>query len=348
MTRSPPMVLLLLFLGVFSVLTSWIGYSQVVSPVAKDALAVLPASSTEGQGCLSIYPPLLLKNHTRFCGPRIYPRDLAPPDYNWNATGYNYYAAAIGIHLVTMDYTIHSKTHRHNLLYNSMMKCGSTSINRALKGLKASAEGLPIDSVVYRGRQNNLLVKPAMRIMSQLQDYQLQREPTNYTMEYFTTVRDPISRFVSAIGQEMLVRRPSDVKAQEFRDKCLQNTAHDTLECAIAHVQDFFDSKTLWNQPHFIPMTTILHRRTYGYNVSVILLTMDQVPEVVQEMTASKGKVHRNPKQSQGSDILQHLSVRDLTEGQLRHLCRIYHLDVQMMQRVGMKTLCDDAAAGAK
>ena len=132
---------------------------------------------------LSIYPPHLHQEQqveNNLCGHLFYPFDFAqrevPSTYNWKRTGYEYYAAGIGLHHVTFDV---SPSSRHNLIYNSMMKCGSTSVNRALKELKQAAkENFPHTpmTVVYQGKQNNLLAKESQRIMNDLYQHQQQNQ----------------------------------------------------------------------------------------------------------------------------------------------------------------------------
>lgn len=119
------------------------------------------------------------------------------------------------------------------------MKCGSSSVNRALKELpKASQEYFPDANnrmkAVYQGKQNNLIGGPSQTLIQQQQEANLSTK--NGTFQYFTTVRDRVKRFVSAVAQEMHVHRESDRNAQDFRTKCLKETPQETLACAIGHV----------------------------------------------------------------------------------------------------------------
>jgi hypothetical protein len=314
---------------------------------------------TRGSKCetlLSIYPPHLNNPPLldELCGYVFYPFDFAkraaPNNYDWKNTGFDYYAAGIGLHHVTFDLP---QTTRHNFIYNSMMKCGSTSVNRALKELaQAAQERLPDTkmTVTYQGKQNNLLGEMARKIMQDL--YQHQQQPSsssssstnNATFQYFSTVRDPVSRFVSAIAQEMYVRR-NDPKAKSFRDKCLLETPRLTLECSIKHVQERFSGiEPLLDQPHFIPMTTILYKRAYGFNVSMLLFPIDQVNRIVSQMVAPSRQASfdkkKNPLKAQGSQVLKNMTVADLTETTKDEICQLYQMDVRMMKRAGFPTLC--------
>lgn len=303
---------------------------------------------------LSIYPDHLNapeKQEDKLCGCVFYPFDFAkrqvPNNYEWEKTGYNYYAAGIGLHHVTFDL----QRTRHNLVYNSMMKCGSTSINRALKELAQAAQEYFPDTnmqVTYQGKQNNLLGEKSHQIMQEL--YQQQQSSrilpvtnTNATFQYFSTVRDPVSRFVSAIAQEMYVRR-NDPKAKGFRDKCLLETPRLTLECSIKHVQERFSGMEPLDQPHFIPMTTILYKRSYGFNVNVKLFPMDQVNRIVSKMVAPSRQASfdrkKNPLKAQGSEVLKNMTVADLTESMKTKICKLYRMDVQMMKQAGFSTMC--------
>ena len=320
---------------------------------------------------LSIFPPHLNKEKSKeICGKLFYPLEFSerevPSSYIWKHTGYAYYAAGIGLHHVTFDVlspssslSLPSQSFRHNIIYNSMMKCGSTSVNRALKELKQAAkENFPDTpmTVIYQGNQNNLLAKESHRVMNELYEYQHQQQqkiqgeriaaPQNFangTFLYFTTVRDPVSRFVSAIAQEMYVRR-NDPKAQSFRDKCLLETPQKTIDCSIRHVQDRFQGLEELVQPHFIPMTTILYRRSYGFNVSVVLLPTDQVSRIVSQMVAPSRlttfETIKNPLKAQGSQVLKNMTVADLTPRMMDNICDLYAMDVRMMKQAGFPTLC--------
>jgi hypothetical protein len=317
---------------------------------------------------VSIYPPHLQQQQqqqqqveSNLCGYLFYPLDFSqrvvPSTHKWKHTGYEYYAAGIGLHHVTFDASSPPPpSSRHNLIYNSMMKCGSTSVNRALKELKqATKENFPNTpmTIVYQGKQNNLLAKESHRIMNDLYQYQQQQQSqegmistpskVNGTFHYFSTVRDPVSRFVSAIAQEMYVRR-NDPKAQGFRDKCLLETPQKTLDCSIQHVHDRFEGKEDIDQPHFIPMTTILYKRSYGFNTSVVLFPTDQVSRIVSKMVAASRlatfETRKNPLKAQGSQVLKNMTVADLTPDMKDRICKLYTMDVRMMKQAGFSTLC--------
>jgi hypothetical protein len=272
-------------------------------------------------------------------------------DYDWNATGYNYFATGIGLHHVTIDDTTSSQQARHNIIYNSMMKCGSSSVNGALKELpKASKEYFPGASnkmkVVYQGKQQTLMAGPSQTLMQALYQYQHQEaslSTKNGTFQYFTTVRDPVKRFVSAVAQEMYVHRESDRKAQHFRTKCLKDAPQKTLACAIGHVEERFSGKPL-NRPHFIPMTTVLYRRSYGYNASVLLFDMHQVNAIVSPMVApsrlGEFKNKRNKLKTQGSQVLKNMTTSHLSTKMIEKICQLYEMDARLMMMAGFRTMC--------
>ena len=314
----------------------------------------------------------------------------------WKNTGYDYFGTGIGLHHVTFDYHNNNNDnnnnyYRHNLIHNSMMKCGSTSINRALKELEISTKERYFNNyndnnnnnnnnnnntiqVIYQGNQNNLMAKQSQILMKDLYNYQQQQEQqqqqqtserknnnsttvtttttTTTTFQYFTTVRDPVLRFVSAIAQEMYVRggnNNKESKAKKFRTKCLLETPQKTLECSIKHVKDMLVfGKQRINQPHFIPMTTILYKRSYGYNVSVLVVPITMVSTIVKEMIAPSrqiklfSKMKRNTLKAQGSTVLKNMTVNHLTESMINEICQLYQLDVEMMIMLGLPTLCNN------
>jgi hypothetical protein len=361
--RNRPIALISLVVACI-IVYGFFGYNRLevldTSPLAEPSVPSRTKSSSEIESTptpckiLSIYPPHLLPQEPleKLCGVVFAPLQFAnqaPSNYDWKATGFDYYATGIGLHHVTFDTS--TRTYdgkRHNLVYNSMMKCGSTSVNRALKELAQSAKERFVQTikVVYQGKQNNLLAARSQRIMDELHQHQQQPNNATHTYEYFTTVRDPVARFVSAIAQEMYVRR-NDPKAQAFRDNCLLESPRLTLECSIRHVRERFSGKVVdvWlDQPHFIPMTTVLYKRSYGRNVQVTLFPIDQVNRIVSQMVAPSRQdtweTKKNKLKAQGSVVLKNMTIADLTDGMIDEVCHLYALDVKMMKAAGFATLC--------
>lgn len=343
---------------------------------AEASIEPMTVKSDLDQDCkhLSIYPPHLLSNATattlpldiqeKLCARIFYPLDFAeqqaPKGYNWKATGYQYFATGIGLHHVTFDEDLADmRNHsRHNLIYNSMMKCGSSSVNRALKELpKATLEYFsnhgtttPME-VVYQGNKNNLMAGPSENMMRSLFQYQQHQQQEgnaifskNETFQYFTTVRDPVKRFVSAVAQEMFIHHGKDQKAKGFRTKCLKESPQETLACSIRHVQDRFSGEAPLNQPHFVPMTTVLYRRSYGFNTSVLLFDMHQVSSIISLMVAPsrQGEFEKvkNKLKPQGSEVLKNMTVSHLSTDMISQICKLYEMDVRLMALAGFPTLC--------
>lgn len=243
------------------------------------------------------------------------------------------------------------RKHSHHLVYNMMMKSGSSSILSALKHVRDSFNerydnnnNLDKDNEIeefkfyYHNKGGALGDDDAKLLMSRIYEYQHRQEQQQQetdndesiintyqnksdnmvvdeeTFEIFTTVRDPISRFVSAIAQEMYVHNKKYYKAIYFRDDCLKSTTVETISCAIMYVRKHFWSKIIriLEQPHFIPMTTNLIRRWHGYNVSVKVFDTDEEhfndllfnmlpPSLIQQRLQEKTQQHSQ--QQDGSNI---------------------------------------------
>jgi hypothetical protein len=138
----------------------------------------------------------------------------------------------------------------------------------------------------------------------------------------------------------MCVNHESDRKAQDVRTKCPQ----ETLACAIGHVQERFSSKLLLNQPHYIPMTTVLYRRSYGYNASVFLFDMHQVSFTVSPRVApsrqGEFKQIKNKLKARGSPVIKNMTTSHLSTDMIKQICRICEMDARLMMMASLRTLC--------
>ena len=110
----------------------------------------------------------------------------------------------------------------------------------------------------------------ARQHLQQLYNHQQEQESTLRNHVVFAVVRDPVARFVSAVGQAM-------TDGPQLRDLCLDETsANTTISCVLQHLQEH----GLKTDVHFCPMAVNLYVLMRTFNVKVALFDKGAPPRV--------------------------------------------------------------------
>lgn len=225
-----------------------------------------------------------------------------------------------------------------NLDFVSVPKAASTTMNfvfRQLhnKSIVVDDERRKLLNMNYLGMFSFYRGREAMQLIHK-------NNSTASMSKIWTFMREPVSRFVSAVGQEMNLRTAR--AGRQFREKCLSNdnpTA--TLQCAINHVRDIFNGDTMYNiQIHFIPSAVIYYRRMFSQNLPLEVIDFKDVNKVTKEFlmlddTQEVSDIKRNSRDEKG-DQLASLTVSALTEDMIKQICEIYAVDVLIMRHLNL------------
>lgn len=166
----------------------------------------------------------------------------------------------------------------------------------------------------------------------QIYQYQQQQEfqTTKTTHVVFAVVRDPISRFISAMGQAMDVELGA-----KLRDKCLnENSANITINCVLQELQQ----RGLRMDVHFCPMVVNLYVLTRNHDVQVSLFLSHHLQSLLHYLGSSAALHMRdrsNPEYTK-SELLSKLSIDDLDSDMIRIICELYSVDVLMLKSIGL------------
>lgn len=266
-----------------------------------------------------------------------------------------YTIVQIGVHMSTIEYPVSDvtptkdekevnatngyvyvpfdlKSNTLYLFYNSIPKAGTTSIIKAMKDMAMISEDFKINTnIQYHGMVSNKWLQHEYFSV-------LNSSAPSAQVKIFSVVRDPVSRFVSAVGQEM---HYTARHGKDFRDKCLLNTGKETVQCAIDHVKSRIALKKL-DQIHFFPAAVPLYLRMTGVNLPVEIIDFQDIDKVTNELRFGAGPIakqndHTSTRKSAGSDVLETLSVSDLSEDMIIEICRIYAPDLLIMQHLKME-----------
>jgi len=186
----------------------------------------------------------------------------------------------------------------------------------------------------------------------------------------FTVVRNPISRFLSALQQVMhynvdfrekclfepssvssstlslitnkLINTVSSQQSEEKEELKLKRLRQQTIQCAI---QDMM-STNYRKDVHLLPI--ISHFRLLD-DVAVSVFNMNDIQHVLsylvgntnqqEEDNSTSTKVYHARDRSNvdyaTSSILAQLSIDDCTDEMIQQICKLYHVDVKLMKWLG-------------
>jgi hypothetical protein len=175
--------------------------------------------------------------------------------------------------------------------------------------------------------------------LNQIYNHQ-QEESTLSKHVVFAVVRDPVSRFLSAMGQAM-------ADGPRLRDLCLDETsANTTIKCVLQHLQEH----GLKTDVHFCPMAVNLYVLMRNLNVQVALFEKELHLESLLVYFGTSSHLHmrdRSKAEYTNSELLSQLSVKDLDDSMIRVICELYQVDVVMMKSIGLDVpLCGTNRSG--
>jgi hypothetical protein len=198
---------------------------------------------------------------------------------------------------------------------------------------------------------HNGLHKPAPKIISKQYNvssafvdhvgkYRKADEWGQHDTTMFAVVRDPVDRFISAVGQATGAKGSSaNGIGKQLLDECLKETSKKTLNCFI----DLVHSNSTWIEVHFTPMLLELSFATFYKDIPLAIFPFEEVPNLLMELGAnpnSKRKDGKSPSHRK-SEVLTKMSNDDYDDHMLKKLCDIYRMDALFMNLIGMTTKCD-------
>lgn len=165
----------------------------------------------------------------------------------------------------------------------------------------------------------------------------------------FTTVRDPVERFVSSVGQA--VRKNSAagdtiVKACRISDgDGGTNAATAALRC----VAEYLVANGVLVELHFVPMALDLAFSTLYQHVPVAVFHLDDLSRLLaylgRENTRSRVRNAKGTKDRSNVGVMpvfRNATADDLDDLTLEIVCRLYEVDVLLMRTLGFETpRCD-------
>lgn len=151
-------------------------------------------------------------------------------------------------------------------------------------------------------------------------------------------VRDPIERFISAVGQVTSEKHKKKGFDMKLRDECLKTGLEDTLWCFVHLLQ----TKGFWIDLHFTPQALELGFITLEVDVPIAIFPFSTVGDVLTAI-GSKNNFKKKDGNKSGyrNPILQNVTVTDLQVDLLFELCELYSMDWLMLRQLSIHSTCD-------
>jgi len=170
----------------------------------------------------------------------------------------------------------------------------------------------------------------------------------------FGVIRDPVDRFISAIGQACGAKGSKrNGVSQELVTRCIEpfDDRKQVLQCFIQLLQNH----STWIEVHFTPQVYEISFATMYKDVPVAVFPFQQLPLLLNEFqshhppskatkTNSTTELHKKNGKDEGYrpyPILTEMTVDDFDTTMLNDLCQLYHVDVLFMNHVGYANHCD-------
>jgi hypothetical protein len=196
-------------------------------------------------------------------------------------------------------------------------------------------------------------------------NYLVKKMSTKKTMNHmiFALIRDPVERFVSAVGQVTSTKYSKKGSGKRLKETCVSSLQEEEDEkTEQQQEQVHFSSSTTsstqsilrcfvnlikkegyWIDVHFTPMIFEISFATMQKDVPIAIFSFDQLPNILNELGVDP-RIKRKDGSKAGYrlEAMTNATVYDLELDVLKDLCRLYIIDVVFMRDLGFDTHCDD------
>lgn len=240
---------------------------------------------------------------------------------------------------------------RQNLSFIHVHKCGGSSLVTCVRD--ADLDLLPIsalpseynNSKYYKGSYT--LYSPKKNKKRNDDNWSVTKYLANNAVTYRTpsewnetnhmtvaVVRDPIDRFLSAVGH-VSSEKFSDYGGN-LREQCLKSTARETLNCFL----DLISDDGYWIDLHFTPMIVEIAFATAGQDTPIAVFPFEYLPSIIENVGGNPRKKRKDGKKNgYRPSVLSNLKAEDLDADILHKICRLYEIDILFLKSLGMSTV---------
>jgi len=238
-------------------------------------------------------------------------------------------------------------TERFSFLH--VHKNGGTSVRDTFAAIvRENSQSAAIErTIIWYGNSATSSAKgraSALELLQHATHYPTNGEYAPQQVVLITLVRDPLSRFISSIGQALGGDGSTNNKiGGVLRKACVQNesihSSQDSLLCLARYVKEH----GFWIELHFTPQALEISFATMFQDVPVAVLEFPPA-EILDYIGGSAEQKQRDgAKEGYRPDpILTNMSVSHYTATSLKIVCDIYEMDVMMLRSLGIEVpKCD-------
>jgi hypothetical protein len=237
-----------------------------------------------------------------------------------------------------VQYTLSSDAESCHPIYYHIHKNGGSTMNIKMVGygddVSSKSSRITHIETFYTPREQQLgrqiFENQTMTILSQARLDQQKQQQGPTTMPIFTFLRDPISRFLSSVGQAL--------KLNKLRacTKPLDNQKKDTLvllDCILSKIQD----KDSFLDEHLEPQAFELYHGMMGLDLNVQVMDLKSMDIILGQWLGSS-RLGVSRRQTKGLVVGFNLSTALLTTELIHRICRVYQMDVLLLQETKVST----------
>jgi hypothetical protein len=223
-----------------------------------------------------------------------------------------------------------NKGDRCELVYFHIHKNGGTTVDRHV----------PLRSYKYFSNQelewgHEPFEQACHSVMTRVYQKQQQKDES---VETFTFLRDPVLRFLSSLSQVLTLH--GSLLKRGFYPCNERNTSEDLVDCILGKFESnghsFLDT-------HFAPQSFELYKHVMGFDIAISVIDLSEIGNVLGGLGAQNIiKKERSVAGGVIKNVPQFRLTEDLlTSDVIRRICKIYEMDVLMLEQVGVtKTNC--------
>jgi hypothetical protein len=221
-----------------------------------------------------------------------------------------------------------------SITYFKVLKAGSTTMTHALQTFEAEIR-----------RNNDCRVSVQTRPLRDRsgktsQDHleaiaRDQRVGDSHSHLVLTIIRDPVERFLSALGQALLMKDT----AKQLHEHCDEYVTSDNksglVECAV-HLLESTTRSYSEVETHLCPQAAMLHTEV---DLRVAAIDMSNFSSLLQHLVPGYSSHHARDRSDVAyshSQMLSSLKAKDLSIDLIERICRLYQVDVELRRSIGM------------
>jgi hypothetical protein len=234
-------------------------------------------------------------------------------------------------------------------VYYHIHKNGGSTMN-----VKGDHPPLLLVDAYYTPREQNLgreeFHNQTLSILTQLHESQHQQlSSSSNSMPFFTFLRDPVTRFLSSVGQALRLNKLHPCNTPPKKGDTLA-----LLECVLQKIQD----KESFLDEHLVPQALELYHGMMGLDLQVQVMDLSAIGPVLQHLvvlglptattsttsttSTTTTSIETRRSSTQGRLVAGfNLSTALLTPSLVQRICTVYQMDSLMLKQVGVtNTMC--------